>query len=268
MSIIEYTTPLAGTAWTKDWEVATISRLAVEAGHEIPPQPLPTRPPGPGDESTEYYSCYASVAGLDKFIYESCASGMGLVEDTEFQLLLTRQIGDDGAHAQRYREVVAKGTGFDPLNSIDDEARYQRELVGDLTGRDLAGFLAFEISYELYTAPEFLILGRTARVSDADLLRSGAERFGPDEFVHRQGVANWWRSLVARLPATEAAELTAQVRSRDELLWQRRNDDITRRSSVAEDATQANYPLIRAIRSAWRDEVHQFLFGEPPQAGS
>jgi hypothetical protein len=133
-------------------------------------------------------------------------------------------------------------------------------LVGDLTGQGLAGFLAFEISYELYTAPEFLILGRTARVSDPDLLVSGAERFGPDEFVHRQGVADWFRTHVDSLRPDDAAELVARVRRIDEALWQRRTPDIDRRWTVAEEATDADYALIRAIRDLWREKVHDFLF--------
>jgi hypothetical protein len=260
VSIVEYAGSFSGPSWTKEWEQASILRLAREAGFEVPARPMTTRPPSPGDDSAYYYACYSSVAGLDKFIYESCSSGMNLVDDTEFQLLLTRQIGDDGSHAQRYREVVAKGTGSDPLPAIDAEARRQRDLIGDLTSQGLAGFLAFEISYELYTAPEFLVLGRTARISDADLLVSGAERFGPDEFVHRQGVANWWRSQLASLSPTQAAELSEQVLRIDEQVWKRRSDDIDRRWKIAEHATQANYPLIRSIRERWRDVVHAFLF--------
>jgi hypothetical protein len=189
MTIVEYAAPLDGHSWTKEWEEQTINGLARELGLSIPGRPLGTEPPAPGDESATYYSCYAAVAGLDAFIFRSCAQGLSLVDDVDFQLLLTRQIGDDGSHAQRYREVVAKGTGSDPMAAIEAAAAHQRELVGDLTGHGLAGFVAFELSYELYTAPEFLILGRTARVSDPDLVVSGAERFGPDEFVHRQGVA-------------------------------------------------------------------------------
>lgn len=262
MSIVEYSGPIVGRVWTKESEQATITSLAAEAGFEVPARPLTTRAPAPGDDSADYYACYASVAGLDKFIYESCASGMGLVDETEFQLLLTRQIGDDGSHAQRYREVVANGTGSDPLPAIDAEARHQRDLVGDLTSEGLAGFVAFEVSYELYTAPEFLVLGRTARVSDADLLVSGAERFGPDEFVHRQGIANWWRALLASLAPDQAAELTEEVRRIDDQVWQRRSDDIDRRWKFAEHATQADYALIRAVREPWREHVHGFLFSE------
>jgi hypothetical protein len=262
VTIVEYTAEPADRVWTKEWEKGTITRLAELAGYAIPERPLSTRPPAPGDASAQYYACYASVAGLDQFIYQSCAGGMALVDDSEFQLLLTRQIGDDGSHAQRYREVVAKQTGADPLSAIAREARHQRDLVGDLTGRGLAGFLAFEISYELYTAPEFLVLGRTALISDADLLVSGAERFGPDEFVHRQGVANWWRVHLGTLASEEAAELTDEVLRLDKQLWQRRNDDIDQRWLVAEDATQADYRLIRAIREAWRQEVHTFLFSD------
>jgi hypothetical protein len=262
MTVIEYSA-LAnadGPTWTKEWEERTINGLAVALGLSIPERALGTTPPEPGDQSAAYYSCYASVAGLDEFIFQSCAQGISLVDDVEFQLLLTRQIGDDGSHAQRYRDVVAKGTGSDPLAAINAAAGYQRALVGDLTGQGLAGFLAFEISYELYTAPEFLILGRTARVSDPDLLVSGAERFGPDEFVHRQGVADWLRGYLRTLAPAAAEEFVAQLRQLDEDLWQRRSPDIDRRWTVAAQATRADYATIRALREAWRREVHSFLF--------
>jgi hypothetical protein len=260
MTVVEYSAPADGPTWTKEWEERTINGLAESLGLAIPERPLGAIPPEPGDASAAYYSCYSNVAGLDQFIFASCAHGMSLVDDVEFQLLLTRQIGDDGSHAQRYREVVAKGTGKDPLAAIDAAAGYQRELVGDLTGQGLAGFLAFEISYELYTAPEFLILGRTARVSDPDLLVSGAERFGPDEFVHRQGVADWLRGYLRSLAPAAAAEFVAQLRQVDEELWQRRSPDIDGRWTVAAEATKADYVTIRALRGAWRQEVHAFLF--------
>jgi hypothetical protein len=262
VTIVEYTGLTDGPSWTKEWEENTIRGLASDLGLSIPDRPLGTRPPETGDESASYYSCYASVAGLDEFIFQSCAHGVSLVDDIEFQLLLTRQIGDDGSHAQRYREVVAKGTGTDPIRAIDAAAAHQRELVGDLTGDGLAGFLAFEISYELYTAPEFLILGRTARVSDPELLVSGAERFGPDEFVHRQGIADWFRSYLRSLDPESAASLVARLRQIDEELWQRRTPDIDGRWTVASQATQADYAAIRAIREPWREEVHTFLFSE------
>jgi hypothetical protein len=262
MTIVEYTPTASGRSWTKDWEEQTINDLATELGLVIPERPLGTESPAPGDDSATYYSCYANVAGLDAFIFQSCAHGLALVDDVDFQLLLTRQIGDDGSHAQRYREVVAKGTGSDPVSVIDGAAAYQRELVGDLTGGGLAGFLAFEISYELYTAPEFLILGRTARVSDPELVVSGAERFGPDEFVHRQGVADWLRSSLRSLSPDAAAEFTAQLLRVDEELWQRRTPDIDRRWTLAAEATRADYTAIRAIRDRWREEVHAFLFAD------
>jgi hypothetical protein len=156
--------------------------------------------------------------------------------------------------------VVAKGTGADPLVAIEAAAPHQWDLVGDLTKKGLAGFVAFELSYELYTAPEFLILGRTARVSDPELVVSGAERFGPDEFVHRQGVADWLRSYLRGLSPTAAAEFESELRQVDEELWQRRGLDIDRRWTVAAQATRADYPTIRAIRDRWREEVHAFLF--------
>jgi hypothetical protein len=262
MTIIEYSAPADGPSWTKEWEEGAINALAADLGLSIPERPLGTSPPEPGEQSAAYYSCYASVAGLDEFIFQSCAQGISLVDDVEFQLLLTRQVGDDGSHAQRYREVVAKGTGIDPLPAINAAAAHQRELVGDLTGQGLVGFLAFEISYELYTAPEFLILGRTANVSDPDLLVSGAERFGPDEFVHRQGVADWLRTYLRSLAPAAAAEFVAQLRQVDEELWQRRGPDIDRRWTVAAEATQADYATVRALREPWREEVHAFLFSE------
>lgn len=268
MSIVEYPTPLTGDAWTREWEQATITRLAWEVGREIPENPVQTRPPAPGEESQDYYDTYSSVAGLDQFIFQSCAAGVALTDDTEFQLLLTRQIGDDGAHAQRYREVVAKATGRDPLRDIERAAREQRELVGDLTSQGLAGFVVFEISYELYTAPEFLVLGRTARISDPDLLVSGAERFGPDEAVHRQGVANWFRDHLRSLPSAVAQELIAEVKRLDDDLWERRSSDIDRRWIRSQLATGSDYGLIRAVRKSWRDEVQRFLFSPVPSGST
>jgi hypothetical protein len=75
-------------------------------------------------------------------------------------------------------------------------------------------------------------------------------------------VAQWWRTHVRGLAPEQAAELTEEVRRLDEELWQRRSQDIGRRWKVAENATQADYTLIRAVRERWRREVHEFLFSD------
>jgi len=257
---VEYGVVPPAAGWTRDWEQGTLVALARDAGHHIPESRGVSSPPSVLADAADYYEYYVGIAGLDHFIFQSCAHGLNLVDDPEFQVALTRQIGDDGAHAQRYREIIQKRTGHDPVKRIAQKAIEERELVGDITGGGLAGFLAFELSYELYTAPEFMVIGRTSRVEDPDVESIATERFGPDEFVHRRGIANWWNRHSATLSQLELEDLEGALLSADDALWWRRKESLAARWKWAKEVEDADYDIVAAIKDRWRTVVHQFLF--------
>lgn len=255
------TTPAAAPAadgsplWDLAWERALLARTAVEVGVPIPEERSPVRPPSTADEKERFYDHWSYVAALDLFIIRACAQGVLVADDPEYRLFLTRQIGDDGYHAQRFREQIREVTGRDPLADIDRHARAQQELFGDIAARGLLGHLAFQVHYEIHVVPSMLINGRTSTVNDPRLVELAAERFLPDEAYHRSYVANWWRRHLHALPPDERAEQAAGLAALEAEGWARRHDDLRWFWAQARAATGSRNEGIEALTDRWRGEV-------------
>ncbi|MDR5667893.1 LLM class flavin-dependent oxidoreductase [Burkholderia cenocepacia] len=89
---------------------------------------------------------YTKMASHDLFIVQVVAKAIDTLfrDDPHFQLILSRQLGDDGAHAVIGRERVTALTGRDPLPEVDRLVAAHWARIGDIAVRDVAGFLAFE----------------------------------------------------------------------------------------------------------------------------
>ena len=154
--------------WNLAFEGQLISQLITKHNpglREIRPQ---VRPPQSDDERQRLGDYFVTVAGLDVFIFESTALGVDLVKDPALQILQTRQIGDDGAHAEIMRRRVEHLTGRDPIRQIKERAEQQWKIVGDIPRRGLLGFLAFEIEYELNIVPDIATFEFEFRVLSVD----------------------------------------------------------------------------------------------------
>ncbi len=85
---------------------------------------------------------YTRMASHDLFIVQVVARAIDTLfaDDPHFQLILSRQLGDDGAHAALARERIVALTGIDPLPAIQQLVNAHWQRLGDLPVRDLAGF--------------------------------------------------------------------------------------------------------------------------------
>jgi hypothetical protein len=257
--------PIAGEAgpdpaWTLEREKQLLQDLADEVGFFVPSEKVGSRPPRTAEERELFYEHWTYVGALDLFIVENCAKGIGHARDPAFELFLTRQIADDGFHAQRFREQVAEVSGRDPLRDMERHARHQWEVFGDLSAQSWEGFLAFEIHYEIYVVPSFFV-SRKATIADPRLSELGAERFFPDELYHRSWIIGWWKRFLAGAGRDQAADAVARLRALDDEGEARRADELVRRWQRAEAATGADHTGFDRLHRAWRAAVQLELYG-------
>lgn len=246
--------------WTFDWERAELTRLADEVGFDLPADKPAVRAPATAEERDRFYEYWTYIAALDLFIFESCAHGILLAGDPGFRLFLTRQIGDDGFHAERFREQIEAVTGRDPLADMVVQSRRQWDIFGDLSKRSWLGFLAFELHYELYVVPSMSVNGRTSTVNDPRLVELAAERFFPDEVFHRSWVANWWVDHLRTRNADERRELVETLHALDDEGQERRADDLQSHWAAARAATGACNEGIEVLYDAWRASIQELLY--------
>ncbi len=119
------------------------------------------------------------------FIVQAAAKGFEVIDDPELHFLLSRQISDDGDHANHLRVSVESYTGRDPNKDVARLIKEQWDLYGDLPSKDWLGWYGFEFEYELYNVPEIVLSLRSLKILDPKIEKLGSERIGPDEAFHR-----------------------------------------------------------------------------------
>lgn len=255
------TTTRLAEPWGPELEQQVLLRLAGELGIDLPKSRRPTRLPATDEEREVFYHHWSRVAAVDFYIFESCAAGITLSPDPEAKLFLTRQIGDDGDHARMFRERIATVAGRDPIADINRYSQGQWDVMGRLSTQDWLGFLAFEVHYELYVVPTLFLSGYLdAQVGDPILVQLSADRFYPDEALHRQNVVNWWRRYLDSLPAPEGRAVAANLRALDDEAQRRRDADLRSGWALSARAAGASDPGFELLYHAWRAEVQEFLY--------
>ena len=127
----------------------------------------PPREPRNDDERAAVADYYTKMASHDLFIVQVVAKAIDTLfrDDPHFQLILSRQLGDDGAHAAIGRVRVTELTGRDPLPEVEQLVAAHWERIGDIAVRDVAGFLAFEWHYELHILAKLWIQRKTGGIA-------------------------------------------------------------------------------------------------------
>lgn len=247
--------------WDHELERQVLLRLSSQLGLALPDQAPEKRLPVTDEERDLYYHHWSRVAALDFYIFESCAAGITLSPDPEAKLFLTRQIGDDGEHARLFRERITAVTGRDPIDHIERYRRRQWEVMGRLSTQDWLGFLAFEVHYELYVVPTlFLSAYLDGHIADPVLIQLGADRFLPDEALHRRNVVGWWRRHLERLPAPDRRAVVGELQALDDEAQRRRAADLRLGWELSARAAGAHDPGFEPLYHAWRAEVQEFLY--------
>jgi hypothetical protein len=202
-------------AWNLDFERRLLDRLIKEHTPALSGVTPTVRPPATKEEKARIADYFTTIAARDVFIFESTALGIGVVKDPALQILLTRQIGDDGTHAEIMRRAIERLTKRAPILQIKQRTEQQWEIVGDIPHRGLLGFLAFELEYELYVVPDIVLGWKTTRINDPELHQVGNDRFLPDKAFHRQLIVAWIRSFLAHLSERQREETVAAVLAYD-----------------------------------------------------
>jgi hypothetical protein len=249
--------------WNLEFEGHLMDRLIAAHNPRLHRLHTEVRPPKTAEECKRLGDYFTTVAGLDVFIFESTVLGINLIKDPAFQLLLTRQISDDGAHAEIMRRRIEHLTGMDPIRQIKERAEQQWEIVGDIPRRGLLGFLAFEIEYEINIVPDIVLGWKTARINDVELHRAGEDRFLPDEAFHRQFIAAWLTDFLSHLSERQRKDIVAG-------LFAYIQEFRTRRAQFYADYRRQGYEAtggerieeLPAISDAWNYEALAYLLGQ------
>ena len=180
--------------WSVEFEKETLEKLFSKHAPHVPlTREHPSRPPITEAEKENFYQYWAATGGHDLSIVQAASKAILLIPDPDLHLILSRQIGDDGAHAIAFRERVIAVTGRDPIDDIRKEAERHWEFLEDVPYRNWLGFLAWELHYEHYILPQVWFNKLTSKIGDAVLAAQSSERFSDDEAVHSVTISNLCR---------------------------------------------------------------------------
>jgi hypothetical protein len=189
--------------------------------------------------------------------------------DTDFHLKLSRQVGDDGHHAELARERLVELTGSDQLPRIESYITELWKALGDLPYRDVFGFLAFQFHYELHIQGRLKTEGRTAKVRFGRAKKAPAAEGGSaeanDELVHRINIVRWVQKTLAAVPQSQRSEWIAKLIAADDDAQRRLNPYLRHRIANAGRAWQSDVSNVVPIYDGFRRGVLAFLV-ELPEA--
>jgi hypothetical protein len=151
------------------------------------------------------------IAGHDTHIVRSLGNAAQLHAGLGWKLMIARQMGDDGAHAEFLRNYIRERTGDDPVRRIEEIADMHGEMLGDLPWRNIYSFVAWELHYEFYLLARLMTERRTARLYDPGIAEFAATRIGPDEEEHRLRIMNWVLDWYRGLDQERREAVAAQI---------------------------------------------------------
>jgi hypothetical protein len=208
-------------AYTGALEEVLFNRVAMQYAPNIPLERIsPPREPATPEELEATVDFYAWSTAHDLFIVQLASRAIDRLfhDDPDFQLVLARQIGDDGAHAWASRDRITALTGHDQIVRIQKSIAGHWDRVGDIAIGSWQGFLAWELHFEHHILPKVLLRRRTSQVADLAFRTFAEERIVPDEEFHRIKITEWWlRKFDAASPA-QRQEWAAQILAADEAI--------------------------------------------------
>ena len=256
------TATLTRPIWTTEYELEIVDKLISQYAPHVPVK-QETRPIETQEELDNFCRFRIRGAAHDLFIVQVCAKAINQIatNDPELQLFLSRQLGDDGAHAQHTRLRVEALSGHDPIDEIQQQVKKHWEFMGDLPIRDWFGFLAFELHYELHIVASLILNKRLTKINDPNSASFAVEKIIPDEAFHRLGVVREWQCKYDKASPQQKAEFAVKLIEADEEGQRCRNSylkshwEITHRALGYEHEAEG----IEVIYDAWRREVLAYL---------
>lgn len=259
--------------WDAAFENQVFNQVIAVAAPHLPDRPAGnTREPRTAEEIAEVVEFTARLAAHDTFIVQAVSKAFGRIDfDTNFQLKLARQVGDDGHHAELARHRLHTLTGSDQLPLIE---RYIDELwqaLGDIPYRDVFGFIAFQLHYELHIQGRLKAEGRTATIKYGrkpdEVLDYAAGNEADDELLHRINIVDWVKlQLAALADDAERRHWVAQVIAADDDMQRRLNPYLRHRIANAGRAWQSDLTNVVDIYDGYRRRVLSHLLETPDHA--
>jgi len=240
--------------------------IAVAAPHLPERPPGNTREPQSAEEIAEVVEFTTRLAAHDTFIVQAVSKAIAHLDfDTDFHLKLARQVGDDGHHAELARHRLKTLTGSDQLDRIEGYIAQLWQALDDLPYRDVYGFLAFQLHFELHIQGRLKAEGRTAKIKYGrkpdEVLDYAAGNEADDELLHRINIVDWVKRQLATLPEQEARRTwVARVVAADDEFQRRLNPYLRHRIANAGRAWQSDLGKVVDIYDGYRRRVLAHLF--------
>jgi hypothetical protein len=247
-------------------EKALFDRVAaVHAPHLPPARVDPPRDAQTSEELEGVIDYAVWNAAHDLFIVQLASAGLDRLfrDDPDFQLALSRQIGDDGFHAVASRERIRVLSGHDQIERIAQDVRHHWDVLGDTPLTSWAAFLAWEFHYEHHILARLAVNRRTSRVLDLANRDFAENRIMPDEEVHRILITEWWHRKLDGASPAQREQWTGEVLEADEHLQTLLGDYL--RESWALNARAAGIDTRNhaPLYDAWRREILGVLLQRP-----
>jgi hypothetical protein len=250
--------PVSRPAYTGALEEAMFDRVARQYAPNIPPTRT-ERPRGAAtpEETATLVDLYVWSTAHDLFIVQLAARAVDRLfhDDPDFQLVLARQIGDDGAHAWATRDRITALSGRDQIDRVEKAIAAHWDRVGDIAIGSWQGFLAWELHFEHHILPKVLVRRRTTQIADLPFRDFAEDRIVPDEEFHRIKITEWWlRKFDAAEPA-QRQEWTAQILAADEALQRILNPYLNESWRLTERSSRIDTRNHGALYDAFRREI-------------
>ena len=253
-------------AYTGAFEEALFDRVVRQYAPNIPLQRTsPPRDAATPEERDALVDLYVWSTAHDLFIVQLAARAVDRLfhEDPDFQLVLARQIGDDGAHAWATRERITALSGWDQIARVEKSIAGHWDRVGEIAIGSWQGFLAWELHYEHHILPKVLVRRRTTQIADLPFRTFAEERVVPDEEFHRIKITEWWlRKFDAAFPA-QRQEWIAQILEADEAIQHNINPYLRDSWALTERSSRIDADNHVALYDNFRREILSYHLDIP-----
>jgi hypothetical protein len=250
--------PVSRPAYTGAFEEAMFDRVVRQYAPNIPLNRTdPPRDAATPEETAALVDLYVWSTAHDLFIVQLAARAVDRLfhDDPDFQLVLARQIGDDGAHAWASRDRITALSGHDQIDRIEKAIAVHWDRIGDIAIGSWQGFLAWELHFEHHILPKILVRRRTSQIADLPFRAFAEERIVPDEEFHRIKITEWWlRKFDAAEPA-QRQEWTGQILAADEALQRILNPYLNETWALTERSSRIDTRNHAALYDAFRREI-------------
>jgi hypothetical protein len=253
-------------AYTGAFEESLFDRVVNQYAPNIPLQRTsPPRDAATPEERDALVDLYVWSTAHDLFIVQLAARAVDRLfhEDPDFQLVLARQIGDDGAHAWATRDRITALSGWDQIARVEKSIAGHWDRVGEIAIGSWQGFLAWELHYEHHILPKVLVRRRTTQIADLPFRTFAEERVVPDEEFHRIKITEWWlRKFDAAFPA-QRQEWIAQILEADEAIQHNINPYLRDSWALTERSSRIDADNHVALYDNFRREILSYHLDIP-----